>query len=270
MADSLASLPMYDLPELRAATDAWWAGLARAFRQAGLAPVPERLSREGDPGALWRLPELLISQTCGYPLTHAYRDSLALVATPCYGAEGCGGPLYRSAILVRADDPSEALEDLRGRRAAFNGRNSQSGYNCLRHLVAPLAEGGTFFAEAIETGSHAGSLAAVAEGRAAVAAADCVTFALLARHRPAAVADLRVLTWSAPAPGLPYVTTQSCSPEQLERLRAGLAEALADPATAAAREALLIDGVEVLPTTAYQVILDMEQEAARAGYPQLS
>jgi hypothetical protein len=25
-----AALPMYDLPELQAATDAWWAGIARA------------------------------------------------------------------------------------------------------------------------------------------------------------------------------------------------------------------------------------------------
>ena len=28
MAEPFASLPMYDLPELRAATDNWWAGLA--------------------------------------------------------------------------------------------------------------------------------------------------------------------------------------------------------------------------------------------------
>src|SRR6185312_8107473 len=32
---AVASLPMYDLPELRAATDAWWKGLARAFRREG-------------------------------------------------------------------------------------------------------------------------------------------------------------------------------------------------------------------------------------------
>jgi hypothetical protein len=33
----IAALPMYDWPEIREATDAWWAGLARAFRREGPA-----------------------------------------------------------------------------------------------------------------------------------------------------------------------------------------------------------------------------------------
>ena len=37
---AVASLPMYDLPELRAATDAWWRGLAQAFRREGIADLP--------------------------------------------------------------------------------------------------------------------------------------------------------------------------------------------------------------------------------------
>ena len=43
-----ASLPMYDLPGLDAATDAWWAGLAAAFRAEGLREVPDNLTRGGD------------------------------------------------------------------------------------------------------------------------------------------------------------------------------------------------------------------------------
>ena len=31
-----ASLPMYDLTEIRHATQAWWAGLARTFEAAGI------------------------------------------------------------------------------------------------------------------------------------------------------------------------------------------------------------------------------------------
>ena len=31
---------MYDLPELQAATDAWWDGLAQAFRREGLSNIP--------------------------------------------------------------------------------------------------------------------------------------------------------------------------------------------------------------------------------------
>src|SRR5690606_16819606 len=120
-----ASLPMYDLPGLEAATDAWWAGLAAAFRAEGLADVPERLTREDDHAALWTAPDLLFSQTCGYPLTHALAGRVRLVATPVYDCPGCGGGTYRSEILVRADDPARSLADLRQRRAAVNAADSQ-------------------------------------------------------------------------------------------------------------------------------------------------
>src|SRR3546814_11503112 len=97
-----ASPPMYDLPGLEAATDAWWAGLAAAFRAEGLHQVPERLTREVGHAALWTAPDLLFSQTCGYPLTHALAGRVTLVATPTYACPGCDGGRYPSEILVLA------------------------------------------------------------------------------------------------------------------------------------------------------------------------
>jgi hypothetical protein len=97
---SIASLPMYDLPALRQATDDWWSGLARALTAAGLEGVPKRLTREANSEELWCRPDLLISQTCGYPLTHALAGQVRLVATPAYHVEGCDGALYRSVFLV--------------------------------------------------------------------------------------------------------------------------------------------------------------------------
>ncbi|MDG2285564.1 MAG: hypothetical protein P8N43_08535 [Alphaproteobacteria bacterium] len=41
----IAALPMYDLPETRAATDAWWSILCRHFRRAGLEGMPNILTR---------------------------------------------------------------------------------------------------------------------------------------------------------------------------------------------------------------------------------
>ncbi|HMA14277.1 MAG TPA: hypothetical protein VKP12_05800, partial [Kiloniellaceae bacterium] len=113
-----ASLPMYDLPGLESATDAWWAGLAAAFRAEGVKDVPERLTRQGDHAALWTAPDLLFSQTCGYPLTHALAGRVTLVATPIYDCAGCGGGSYRSELVVRADDAAGSLAALKGRRAA--------------------------------------------------------------------------------------------------------------------------------------------------------
>lgn len=267
---TIASLPMYDLPELREATNAWWAGLAEAFRRAGIKGVPETLERGGEMADPWHSPHLLFSQTCGYPLTHALAGLLQPLATPCYAVPGCEGARYSSAIVVRTDDSAHGLDDLRGRVCAVNGAESQSGYNTLRHSLAPLAEGARFFADVVVTGGHAASLAAVAAGRADVAAVDCVTFALLSRSRPAAVAGLRVLDWSEAAPGLPYVTRADADAALLRRLRAGLMNALADPDLAEPRDALCLCGAEVLPIAEYGCIDRMEAEAIAHGYPRIA
>ena len=267
---TLASLPMYDLPELADATDAWWAGLAGAFRRAGISEVPSALCRPDDMAAFWRDPTLLFSQTCGYPLTHRLKSVVRPVATPVYAAPGCRGADYASVVVVRADDPARELVQLRGRVCAVNGPESQSGYNALRRLVAPLAVAGRFFSDVVVSGGHAASLAAVAGGRADVAAVDCVTFALLSRCRPAAVEAVRVLTTTQSVPGLPYVTRASGNDTLVRRLREGLAAALADPSLAAARDELLIAGAEVLPLEAYGCIDRMEAEAMAGGYPKIA
>ncbi|MDX1575674.1 MAG: PhnD/SsuA/transferrin family substrate-binding protein [Kiloniellales bacterium] len=269
---AIASLPMYDLPALRRATDAWWAGLARALTAAGLDEVPARLDRRRDQDQVWGHPDLLISQTCGYPLTHALAGRVRLVATPAYDVEGCDGPRYRSVFLVRDGDPAGSLGDLRGRRVAVNSRASQSGYNCLRHALAPLAaevEGGPFFSEVVVTGGHGASLAALRDERADLAAVDGVTYALTARGEPAAVDGLRVLAWSAPAPALPYITRAAIGEDALAALRQGLAAAAADPDLAGARRALALKGFEVLPLEAYAAIDDMERAAIALGYPEI-
>lgn len=267
---TIATLQMYDLPEIRAATDDWWAGLARAFARTGLTDVSAALTRDRPPEECWRDPGLLFGQTCGYPLMHELAGVVQVVATPAYRAPGCRGPAYCSLLLVREDDVATALSDLGGRTAAFNAPNSQSGYSALRHAVAPLTRGGRFFSRVIETGSHLGSAAAVKEGRADLAALDCVTYALLDRYRPEAVAGLRILGRTASAPALPYVTRRDADGESVARLRDGLAEAAADPTLAAARETLLLRGVEVLPPKAYDRVLELEAEALNHGYPRLA
>lgn len=265
-----ASLPMYDLPGLNAATDAWWAGLAEAFRAEGLSDVPDNLTRGGDVLELWTAPDLFFSQTCGYPLTHALAGEAALVATPVYACPGCEGGSYHSEILVRADDGVPGLAGLRGRRAAMNSADSQSGCSALRHAVAALAEGGRFFCEVQESGSHLQSMRLVVEGTADVCAVDTVTYHLIARSQPELVARLRVLAASASAPALPYIARRDVGDDDLARLRAGLARACADPKLADVRRELLIEGVVLRPLADYDRILTLEAEAIAAGYPDLA
>ena len=265
-----ASLPMYDLPDLAAASDDWWAGLAAAFRAEGLEEVPDRLTRQSDAAALWTAPDLLFSQTCGYPLTHALAGKVTLVATPVYACPGCAAGSYCSDILVRADDRAASLGDLRGRRAAVNAKDSQSGFSALRHAVAGLAEEGRFFGEVRLSGSHRNSLRMVATGEADVCAVDTVTHHLLQRSEPELTGAVRVLAASAAAPALPYISRRGLPDAELERLRAGLRRAIADPALAEARADLLLADIVVKPLSAYDRILELEDAAAAAGYPVLT
>lgn len=265
---AVASLAMYDLPEVRRATEAWWTGLARHLRRAGLEDVPSRPSWPARPEDAWRAPGLLLAQCCGYPLTHAERGRLQAVATPAYDAPGCRGTDYASLLIVRADSPAEGLAELAGGVCAVNARDSHSGYNALRAMLAPLAGGRRLFRAVRTTGSHPASLAAVAAGEADLCAVDCVVHALIARHGPGRLAGTRVLGHSMAAPGLPYVTRRGDG-GRLARLREGLFAALADPGLAAAREALLLVGAEVLPEGAYERIVELERRAAEAGYPEI-
>jgi ABC-type phosphate/phosphonate transport system substrate-binding protein len=265
----LAGLTMYDLDPVRAATDAWWTGLARACRAEGIEDVPDQLCRSGLREELWRAPNLLLSQTCGYPLLRQFTAYLRLLATPVYGAAGCYGPNYCSLILVGADSGARTLEDLRGGICAINDWDSQSGMNVLRHTIAPLAREGRFFGEVKVAGKHQLSIAMIARGEADIAAIDCVTHALMARHDPASVAGTRILAQTQAAPALPYVTGMQTSTADWTRLRAALDRALADPDLASVRDDLMIQGFADLSLSDYHIMLEMEAGAEAAGYAQL-
>ena len=71
------------------------------------------------------------------------------------------------------------------------------------------------------------------------------------------------------APGLPYATRIGAGARLVAQLRAGLSRAFADPDLRTVREALLIDGLEVLDPTAYDCMAEMEAAAKRQRYLEL-
>jgi ABC-type phosphate/phosphonate transport system substrate-binding protein len=248
----IASLPMYDWPEVREATDAWWAAIA------GSLGIAANLDRDCSHFAAWRRSDLLFSQTCGYPFTHEFKDKLTLVATPHYGVDGCEGPNYRSILFARE---KLALAEFRDSHAAVNSPDSMSGMLALQLVFAPLAHRGVFFASAVETGSHLNSLRAVRSGVADVCAIDAVCVALAKRYRPADLAGLVEIARSPPVPSLPYVTVGG----NPETIRAALATAFADPALRSTRDQLFLTGYSVLATQAYGRITILEDAMKAAG-----
>jgi len=248
----IASLPMYDWPELREATDAWWAGIARHLG------VAAHLDRGPDHTAAWLRPDLLFGQTCGYPFTHALRGKVRLVATPHYDADGCEGPDYCSIVFAREAAPLAAF---RGRRAAVNHADSMSGMLALKLVFAPLAEHGRFFASAFDSGGHIASLNAVRDGCADICAVDAVCVALARRFRPDYLHGLVEVARSPLVPGLPYVTVAG----DIAKLRAALAAAFADPTLSEVRDRLLLTGHSVLDVKDYDRILELETVMEKAG-----
>jgi ABC-type phosphate/phosphonate transport system substrate-binding protein len=267
---TVASLPMYDLPEIEAATNKWWSGLALAFCNEGIVGVPQSLCRSNSYRDLWTRSDLLLSQTCGYPLTHELRDKVSLVATPCYGAPGCSGSEYCSIVIVRADSTASDIRELRRTRCVINSRTSHSGYNALRALIAPIAGGERFFHDVTISGSHPNSVTMVSNGEADVAAIDCITHALLTRYRPAALAGTRPLCYTPHAPAMPYITHLDAEGELLNQQRRGIEAACHDPTLSDCRDILMLRGFHILSIGDYQPIAEMEADALNRGYSEMS
>lgn len=264
----VVNLPWYDLPELERETDALWAGIARHLRKEGI-DAPERLDRNTEYDAQWREPNLLFSQACGYDVLYDHAPHLTVIATPRYAASGCEGACYRSAIVVHESESATAVAALRGKRAVVNDATSHSGTNALRAHVAPHAQGGRFFSEVKVSGAHTESLAMLARGEADVACIDLVVWDLCERARPGALKGLRKLAETEKAPAPPFVTARGTSPENMKRLRMALFNAMADATLASAREALLLDGVELLHPSAYNELWLFEDIAKQHGYFEL-
>ncbi len=265
MDERVASLSMYDIPETSSATDAWWEGLARHFAAAGVTDAPTALTRPGLGPDFWLRPDMLFSQTCGYPFITSLAGQVSLLATPGYDAPGCDGADYSSLVIVREDAPWQAFRELRGKVCAVNGVDSLSGHHALRVLIGREGGQGGLFCKAIVSGGHAASIAMVARGQADFAAADCVTHATLSRYQPAAVAGTRVICRTPAMPGLPLIAGQAASAEEIEAMRDALAAAAVDPNLADARDALGITGMHFPQESEYERIAVALAQAQAAG-----
>jgi len=238
----IASLPMYDWPEVQGATDQYW----RAIRSA-LGHGPADLTRGFDDYiGHWQRPDLLLSQTCGMPYRTRLHPHVALVGTPDYGVPGCAPGQYCSVLVVNAQDDRAQLSDFAADIFAYNEGGSQSGWAAP---ASHAARRGLRFTRLLATGSHRASLCAVAEGRAAMAAIDAVTWELALRHDPAS-ARLRVLERTAPTPGLPYITALANDPAPL----AAAITAAIDSLDAETRSALMLRGVIQIPASTYLAV----------------
>lgn len=197
----IANLMMYQRPQLEGAHARYWQLIRNALNAVGI-DAPETLSQQAQELFVWKHPELVLSQTCGMPYRMWLHEQVELVGTPDYGLDGCPAGYYRSAILVRADEDRSQISDFKNATFAYNQTFSQSGYAAAFWHAKPH---GFWFKHLLHTQSHLISAKSVADGRADIASLDAVTWRNIETFEDFA-ADLRVLEWTLPTPGLPLIT----------------------------------------------------------------
>jgi ABC-type phosphate/phosphonate transport system substrate-binding protein len=267
---STASLPMYNLPEMCSANALFWEALRGLLAEAGLRDLPQTLAFARPPVPERIGPDVLFSQTCGYPLETVFHGQAVRLGTPCYDAPGCDGPNHCGLFVVPAGSGAQALRDLAGKVFLLNSWHSNSGMNLPRRALAEIAQGRPFFSRVIETGSHPGNLDRISRDEADATAVDCVTYAFWRRYRPQAAEQVRVLARTPPSPAIPFVTSVETPAEIVALLRDALARLGREPGYAAARVGLLITNIVDVPAAAYRQLLDYEREAAELGYAMLA
>ncbi|MGA1181665.1 MAG: phosphate/phosphite/phosphonate ABC transporter substrate-binding protein [Marivivens sp.] len=239
----IASLPMYDRPEIAQETDRFWALIRASLLRQG-EPAPETLTRDSRPlWQHWQDPALVLSQTCGLPYRTRLCGEVSLIATPNFGLPGCPPGYYNSVLVMRRENATERPEDWAELTLALNDFGSQSGWAAPQNFMSDLGLG---FTRTVTTGAHAGSAMAVLEGTADIAAIDTQTWRLLKRHKPE-VSGLTEVGFTEPTPGLPYISRANVAVEIYHR---ALVEAL-DHLTETERAALGLVSIERIPSSAY-------------------
>jgi len=209
----------------------------------------------------WTSPDLLLSQTCGYPYVMHLREKVSLIGTPDYGVVKDRPGWYDSVIVIRADDVRDRLEQFEGARFVLNGWDSQSGCHAMMDTLLALVGECRFFGSCTVSGAHLASLASIARSDADIAVIDSVTWRLAKRY-DSNCQKLRVLCRTRPTPGLPFI---SCQHQQAHDLSGAVSRAI-DQLPASDRDALGLKGLWRATADDYSLIL----ERAKASAPVLA
>jgi ABC-type phosphate/phosphonate transport system substrate-binding protein len=190
---------------------------------------------------LWARADMGCVFMCGWPWAmHAAPRPIPLAAPvpspPRYG----GQPVYVSDFVVREDAPWRSLPEAFGGRLGWTVGHSHSGCNAPRHHLLRHARRLPFAGAVGPLISPLGVATAVREGRCEVGPMDGFAHDLLRRHAPEAVAGLRILESTAPAP-IPFLVAAPGTEEAVvTRLREALLAAHRDAPARAAMETVLV------------------------------
>jgi phosphonate transport system substrate-binding protein len=261
-----------------------------SFLGENCRPVYERIvnylaARSGQPARLvgglgWEEQHALIDGgdiqfafLCGLPYAqkHDRPDRpVELLAAPVMAAPRYGGcPVYFTDVIVRANSPAQSFGDLRGRSWAFNGRDSNSGYNIPRDHLLALRETRGFFGRVVESGSHQTSIQMVLDGEVDASGIDSIVLEMELKRRPEIAPDLRTVEMIGPCPVPPVVVSRRMPAQVRECWRDLLTQMHADPEGRVVLAAGLIARFVEVTDRDYDPVREMARRAEAAGFLEL-
>jgi ABC-type phosphate/phosphonate transport system substrate-binding protein len=215
---TIASMAMYPFINLRNAYDHLWDGV-----RSRLALAAPELDWDLEPLEACRRDDLLLGQTCGWPLVTELASTVRVVGTFDCDVDGAFDGTYRSVLVTNTGDPLADLLLRPDLTVAANSADSFSGWVSLRSVAAAAGRA----LERVEwTGSHAASIDALQRGRAHLAAIDAVSWVHLGGQ------GLSIVGHGPRIPCLPLVTAGTSSDALLGELRGAFAATVRDPAMA--------------------------------------
>ena len=177
---------------------------------------------------------------CGFPFLQ-HEAALSLLGVPVWQ----GTPLYRSYLIVAADDSATGLAELEGGTHAFSDPDSNSGWLVTASDLARMGQRPeTFFQRTLFTYGHRNVVRAVAGGLTRSGSVDGYVWEALARVEPGLTARTRVISQSEQLGFPPFVARRERTGDAaIGALRAALLS-LSDTAPGrAALDLLQLDGV---------------------------
>src|SRR5207237_4865176 len=222
---------------------------------------------------LWARDDLGCVFMCGYPWAMRSERPHLLAAPVPSPSRYQGRPIYFTDFVVRADRASRTLEDTFGGRIAYSIEHSHSGYNAARfHLLGyRRPDRPTFYSQVVgPLHRQLPVIDAVLDGRADVGPVDAYGLDLLRRHGTERAARVRVVATTVEAPSAPLVASAGVDAATRERLTAALLAAHTAPELASTLDELLLARFVRAEAGVFDVMVDRQHAAERAGYPRLA
>lgn len=225
-ADGLVVLAMYPFDSVRDALDRLWP-LIRQHLGFG----PDALAWDVDLHSSWQRPDLLLGQTCGWPLVSQLGESVEVIGVFDAAVPEARDGTYRSVLVSSSPAPLDVQLANADLRLAVNNDDSLSGYVSLRTVCA---QHGRRVDAPIFTGAHLASVRSIASAQADLASVDAVSWALICQSEPDLVEGLHVVGHGPRVPCLPLICAAgSISPDGrplADQLRHAVAAACREPA----------------------------------------